>query len=129
VRLPRVLQVLLPQASLGVLAAAVLAAVVLSLLLEGVRDALRRRQLRVTGLKAQWLAKAETVAAAVRPQHPLRTRALRHSHSPPPRQARAKAAAGPAPTQKAKDWAERNVAGAASEEDASLIRGMNEFLQ
>ncbi len=45
-------------------------------------------------------------------------------------QAKAKAAASEGkPTQKAKDWAERNVAGAASEEDATLIRGMNEFLQ
>ena len=31
--------------------------------------------------------------------------------------------------QQARNWAERNVAGAASEEDAQLIRGMNEFLQ
>ena len=29
---------------------------------------------------------------------------------------------------KASSWTERNVTGAASEEDAHLIRGMNEFL-
>jgi len=44
-------------------------------------------------------------------------------------QARAKAAAGPAKTQEARNWAERNVAGAKDEKDAELIRGMNEFLQ
>ena len=45
-------------------------------------------------------------------------------------QARAKAAAdaGKA-TQTARNWAERNVAGAKDEKDAELIRGMNEFLQ
>jgi hypothetical protein len=58
-----------------------------------------------------------------------RTRADAPLAGTPLRQARAKAASGTGPTQKAKDWAERNVAGAASEEDAKLIRGMNEFLQ
>lgn len=29
---------------------------------------------------------------------------------------------------KANNWLERNVTGAASEEDAKIIRGMNEFL-
>jgi hypothetical protein len=58
------------------------------------RDALRARHLDATGEKAAWLAKAETVAAA----------------------ARVKAAASAGAKVKAKDWAERNVAGAASEE-------------
>lgn len=92
--------------ALSVFAGAVLAAVLASLLAEAVGDALRQRHLRVSGEKAAWLANAEKVAAA----------------------ARAKAAAGLAPTQSAKTWAERNVQGAASEDDALLIRSMNEFL-
>ena len=39
---------------------------VAALLFEAVRDALRRRQLRVSGTKDAWLAKAEAVATAVR---------------------------------------------------------------
>ena len=92
--------------ALSVFAGALLAAVLASLLAEAVGDALRQRHLRLSGEKAAWLAKAEKVAAA----------------------ARAKAAAGLAPTQSAKTWAERNVQGAASEDDAILIRSMNEFL-
>jgi hypothetical protein len=45
-------------------------------------------------------------------------------------QARAKAAAEAGKsTMTARNWAERNVAGAKDEKDAELIRGMNEFLQ
>ena len=99
-------QALLARPSLGLVAAALLATATLFLLAELVRDALRARRLAASGEKAAWLAKAEKVAAA----------------------ARAKAAAGVAPTQSAKTWAERNVQGAASEDDAILIRSMNEFL-
>lgn len=89
------------------MAAVLLGGVTLSLLVELVHDARRRHTLEKSGEKAAWLAKAEAVAAA----------------------ARAKAEAGAGEKQRAANWAERNVAGAASEEDAKLIRGMNEFLQ
>lgn len=104
--LAHALQALLARPSLGLVAAALLATATLFLLAELVRDALRARRLAASGEQAAWLAKAEAVAAAA---------ALK--------------AAAAGEKVKAKDWAERNVAGAASEEDASLIRGMNEFLQ
>ena len=74
------------------MAAATLALASLTLLVELVGDALRRRHLDVSGEKAAWLAKAQTVAdAAVKKQ----------------------AAAQTAETIKATSWAERNVSGCA----------------
>ncbi len=57
---------LLPKPSLALVAGAVLAVVVFTLLVEAVGDALRRRKLRVSGLEDAWLAKSEAIAAAVR---------------------------------------------------------------
>ena len=88
------------------MAVATLGAATLALVVELIRDALRQRELLRSGEQAAWLAKAEAVAAA----------------------ARAKSAAA-GERVKAKDWAERSVAGAASEEDATLIREMGSFLQ
>ncbi len=56
----------MPRPLLPTLALAILAVVVACLVVEWVGDALRRRHLRVSGEKAAWLAKAESVAAAVR---------------------------------------------------------------
>lgn len=101
-------QFLLSRPSLMLVAAAVLAVVTLTLLVELVGDAIRRRHLDVSGEKAAWLAKSQAVAdAALKKQAAART----------------------AETIKATSWAERNVAGAKDEEDARLIRETNQFLQ
>jgi hypothetical protein len=85
----------------------------LHMLLELLGDALRRRKLQTSGLQAAWLAKATAVAAAAR---------KKFDDCQVSQEGCLVASVQPA------SWSDRNVAGAASEEDVALIRGMNEFL-
>ena len=95
------------------MAQCLLGAVSVSLLLELLGDALRRRKLQTSGLQAAWLAKATAVAAAAR---------KKFDDCQVSQEGCLVASVQPA------SWSDRNVAGAASEEDVALIRGMNEFL-
>lgn len=70
-----------------------------------VTDAMWQRKVRKTGEKEAWLAKAQQVGRAAR-ERDLST-----------------------PKAKATNWEERNVNGAATEEDAKIIRELNSFLQ
>ena len=97
---------LVSKPSLTVVAAVLLGCAAASVAVEFVADALRARRLRVSGTYDAWQAKAQAVADA----------------------ARQKSLLSGAAALKASNWQERNVAGAASEEDAKLIREMNAYL-